>query len=68
MPSNDTEREIIGYTNYKGQPVAIVGRGRILGSEYYDIRFEDGTTRTVPALACDADDANAKNRTNRKDR
>lgn len=68
MPSNDTERPVIGTTFYKGEPVTIIGRGRILGSEYYDIRFEDGTTRTVPAMACDADDANAKNRTNRKDR
>ena len=58
----DPEREIIGTTFYKGEPVAIVGRGRILGQEFYDIRFKDGKTRTVPALACSAEDANANNK------
>lgn len=65
MPLDNNE--IIGYTTYKGEPVTIVGRGRILGQEYYDIRFEDGKTRTVPAMACSADDANA-NKENRKDK
>ena len=53
MDSKDTERTVIGTTYFKGEPVTIVGRGKILGKEYYDIRFKDGKIRTVPADACD---------------
>lgn len=59
MGSKDTERKEIGKTYFKGEPVTIVGRGRILGKEYYDIRFKDGKIRTVPADACSADNDNA---------
>ena len=62
MAASDTERKIIGRTFFKGEPVEIVGRGLILGKEYYDIRFRDGKTRTVPADACSADAGIAKNK------
>ena len=60
MGSKDTERKEIWTTYFKGEPVTIVGRGRILGKEYYDIRFKDGKIRTVPADACSAENDKAK--------
>ena len=64
MGSKDTERQVIGTTYFQGELVTIMGRGRILGKEYYEIRFQNGNTRTVPADACSAINENA-NKNNR---
>jgi len=52
MPSS-TERKVLFHTWYQGREyVEVVGNAVIYGKTYYEIRFEDGKTKTVPASMC----------------
>lgn len=55
MASNTTERRPIGKTYYNGELVTLVSRAKVLGREYYEIRFPNGKIRTVLASECSAE-------------
>ena len=41
------------HTWYQGRVYAeVIGRARLFGKEYLEIRTEDGKTKTVPASMC----------------